>query len=83
MSTDDEVKQILREIRDDQRVSLRRQEEQLEIARQQLERAQTQVAESIGLQKEAMAKTRMISRIALPGVIFCIVLILYLIVKYF
>lgn len=83
MSADDEVKNILMEIRDDQRVALRRQEEHLEIARQQLERARTQVAESINLQKEAIAKTRMITRIALPGVIFCIVLILYLIVRYF
>ncbi len=83
MSHDDDVKQLLIEIRDNQTESLRRQDEHLEIAREQLDRAKSQISESIDLQREAIAKTRMVTRIAFPGILICIVLILYLILKYF
>jgi len=82
MSNSDEILQLLIEIRDNQRESLRRQDEHLEIARQQLERARTQLTESIALQREAMAKARTIGRIALPAILVCIGLIVYLIVRY-
>ncbi len=82
MSSDTEVRQILVEIRDNQRESLRRQEEHLDIARKQLERSNTQVSESIELQKEAVAKARQIGRVALPAIFLCIALLIYLIVRY-
>ena len=82
MSHDQDIKQILTEIRDNQRESLRRQEEHLDIARQQLERAKTQISESIDLQREAIARARTVGRIALPGILLCVALIVYLIVKY-
>lgn len=83
MNSDDEIRQILSEIRDNQRESIRRQDEHLEIARKQLERSNSQISESIELQREAVEKARIIGRFALPAVLLCIVLILYLIVKYF
>lgn len=83
MSNEDEIRQILTEIRDNQRASLQRQEEHLEIAREQLDRAKSQIGESINLQREAIARARMLSRIALPAVLLCIALIVYLIVRYF
>ncbi len=83
MSTDEELKRILIDIRDNQRESLRRQEEHLEISKLQLERAKSQIAESIQLQKEAAAKARAVMRIAIPGIVLCIGLIIYLVVKYF
>ena len=58
MSSEDEIKSLLVEIRDNQRLSLERQEEHLEIARQQVERANKQVSESIELQKMALTKAR-------------------------
>ena len=82
MNIDDEIKQLLVEIRDNQREALRSQQEHLDIARQQLERSRTQITESIELQREAVAKARMVGRIALPGILVCIGLIVYLIVKY-
>ena len=82
MSHDQDIKQILTEIRDNQRESLRRQEEHLDIARQQLERAKAQISESIDLQREAIARARTVGRIALPGILLCVALIVYLIVKY-
>jgi hypothetical protein len=79
---DDELKRLLIEIRDNQRLSLKKQEEHLEVARQQVERARTQVAESIQLQKLAIERTKTITRIAIPGIVLCVGLIIYLIVTY-
>jgi hypothetical protein len=78
----EEVVTLLKEIRDNQRLSLQRQDEQLELARQQLDRARTQVQESIDLQRAAVARVRQISRIAIPGIALCIGLIVYLLIKY-
>lgn len=82
MGHDDELKQLLVEIRDNQRLSLQKQEEHLEIERRQIERARTQVAESIELQKVAIERAKSVARIAIPGVLLCIALIVYLIVTY-
>lgn len=83
MSHDDEVTKLLTEIRDNQREALRRQDEHLQIARQQLDRSKSQISESIGLQREAIAKAKTVTRIALPAILLCLALIAYLIVKYF
>lgn len=82
MSCDDEIRALLVEIRDNQRRSLERQEEHLAIAREQVERANRQVTESIELQKVAIARAKQIARVALPGIALCIALVIYLIVKY-
>ena len=50
--------------------------------RQQIERARTQVAESIELQKVAIERAKSVARIAIPGVLLGIALIVYLIVTY-
>lgn len=83
MNREDEIKDLLIEIRDNQKLSLQRQEEHLEIARQQVERANKQVTESIELQKIAITKAKQIARIAIPGIIICIALIVYLVAVYF
>jgi len=82
MSTDDEIKQLLVEIRDNQRLSLQRQEEHLKIAQEQLERAKNQVAESIQLQRQAIARVKTVMRVAIPGIVVCIALIIYLMSTY-
>ena len=78
-----EIKQLLVEIRDNQRFSLERQEEHLAIAKEQIERSRNQVEESIELQRQAMDKFKRVSRIAIPGIVLCIALIVYLVVRYF
>jgi len=83
VSSDEQIIELLTEIRDDQRRSLERQEQQLQIAREQLDRAREQVAESIDLQKKAMANFRRVSRVAFPGIVVCLGLIAYLVVRYF
>jgi t-SNARE complex subunit (syntaxin) len=83
LSDDKEIRDLLVEIRDNQRLSLQRQEEHLAVAKDQIERSRNQVRESIELQRQAIEKVKRISRIAVPGIILCIVLIIYLLVRYF
>ena len=82
LSDNDQIKDLLVEIRDNQRLSLKQQKEDLEIAKQQIERSRGQVQESIELQRQAIDKVKTISRIAIPGILFCIVLIVYLVARY-
>jgi hypothetical protein len=83
MSDREEIRDLLIEIRDNQRLSLKRQEEQLEIARKQIERSSDQVEKSIALQRQAIEKAKQVSRIAIPGILICVGLIVYLLVRYF
>jgi len=83
MSDSPDVRDLLIEIRDNQRVSLQRQEEHLAIAREQIERSRNQVEQSIVLQRQAIERVRRVSRVAIPGIILCIALIVYLLVRYF
>jgi len=41
------------------------------------------VQQSIELQKAAINRVKQVSRVALPGIALCVVLIIYLLVKYF
>jgi t-SNARE complex subunit (syntaxin) len=83
MSELEDIKQLLTEIRDNQQHSITKQEEHIALTQQHLDRAKSQVEESIGLQREAIAKQRTITRIAIPGILVCILAILYLLVRYF
>jgi hypothetical protein len=78
----EEIVALIKEIRDNQRLALARQEEHLELTRQQLERSRSQVQQSIELQKAAIARVKQISRIAVPGIALCVALIVYLIIRY-
>ena len=82
MGDKDDIRELLIEIRDNQRLSLQRQEEHLAIARDQVDRSRGQVQESIELQRQAIDRAKKISRIAVPSIIICILLILYLVAKY-
>jgi hypothetical protein len=83
VSDSSEVRDLLVEIRDNQRLSLQRQEEHLAIAREQIERSRNQVEESIALQRQAVERVRRISRLAIPGIVACLALIVYLLIRYF
>jgi t-SNARE complex subunit (syntaxin) len=82
MADSDQIKQLLIEIRDNQREALVRQAEHLDVARRHFEHAQQQIKESVGLQREAVARARTATRVALPGIALCIAAIIYLVVKY-
>ena len=83
MSIEPEIKALLIEIRDNQRLSIERQEEHLAIAREQMERARAQIDQSIGLQKEAITRAKQAARIAIPGIIVCLAAVVYLVVRFF
>ena len=83
MDADEEIKQLLTDIRDKQKLALKRQEEHLELTRIQVDRAGSQVKESIALQKEAMDRFKRVGRIVFPLILLCIGLIIYLILRYF
>lgn len=83
MSDSPEIRDLLIEIRDNQRLSLQRQEEHLAIAREQIDRSRIQVQESIALQRQAIQRVRRVSWVAIPGIVLCVLLIVYLLVRYF
>lgn len=83
MSEQEETREILLEIRDNQLRAIENQEKHISLTQEQVERAKKQIEESINLQRQAMDKTRTIMRIAIPGIVLCLVAILYLILKYF
>ncbi len=72
---DEELKSLLHEIRDNQK-------EHIALAREQVERSNRQIEESITLQREAVARTKTITWIAFPGILFCVILVLYLVFWY-
>lgn len=83
MNSNEELKEILMEIRDNQQKALQQQQEHLEIAKKQLDRSNNQVSESIDLQRQAMARFKLISMIAIPIILVCIGLIIYLMTWFF
>jgi len=79
---DERIASLLEEIRDNQRLALEHQHAHLEIAKGHFEQAKAQIAESLQLQREAVSRTRMVTRIALPAILLCIAAIVYLILPY-
>ncbi len=82
MSCDDEIKALMVDIRDNQRRSLEHQEEHLSITREQMERANRQVNDSLVMQKAAIDRAKQLTRIVIPVIALCIGMIVYLIVNY-
>jgi len=83
MNEMDEILGLLKEIRDNQQSALAKQEAHLAIAREQIDRSKNQIEESIALQRQAVDRFKKVSRIALPGIILCIALVVYLVVRFF
>jgi hypothetical protein len=73
---EDRITSLLGEIRDNQRQALEQQRAHLEIGH--FDQAKAQIAESLKLQREAVARTRTVIRVALPALLFCIAAIVYL-----
>ena len=79
---EDRIASLLGEIRDTQRLALEHQRTQLQIAQTHLEQAKTQIAESLQLQREAVSRTRLVTRVGLPAILLCIAAIVYIILPY-
>ncbi len=82
MSREDEIAQLLTNIRDGQREALARQREQLELARAEAERMRRIADESVALQRAGIERMKLVSRVLLPVILLLVALVLWLLFKY-
>lgn len=82
MSSDEEIRTVLKKIEENQRAALELQREHLELAKAQLERSNQSIQESIALQRSAVARQSQLTRIFLPIVGILLALIVYLLLRW-
>ena len=75
--------EVLREIRDGQREVLGLLTAQRAAAEEQVRKSRESIAESIALQRLALARQRTVTLIAVPGILVCMAAIAYLVWRYF
>ena len=75
--------EVLREIRDGQREVLGLLNAQRAAAEEQVRKSRESIAESVALQRLALARQRTVTLIAVPGILACIAAIAYLVWRYF
>jgi hypothetical protein len=85
MSQHDEPQTIglLTEIRDGQREIIALLTAQRTLAEEQLRKSQERIAESVGLQKEALRRQKSVALLAAVGILACMAAIAYLVLRYF
>jgi hypothetical protein len=81
--TEQQILEVLQEIRDTHRDTLQAIRSQQALVKQQLEISRNTVGESVALQRLGLKRQRTVTMIAIPGIAFCIVAILYLVLRYF
>jgi len=82
MSDDDRIIPLLERIEENQRKALAAQEKHLALAQAQLERSNTTIQESIGLQRASVARQKQALVVILPLVAILLLLLVYLLFKY-
>jgi len=75
--------EVLLEIRDGQREVLGLLIAQRAAAEEQFRKSRESIAESVALQRLALARQRTVTLIAVPGILACIAAIAYLVCRYF
>jgi len=75
--------EVLREIRDGQREVLGLLTAQRAAAEEQVRKSRESIAESVALQRLALARQRTVTLIAVPGILVCMAAIAYLVWRYF
>lgn len=81
--TEQQILEVLRDIREGQREALKAMEQQRALVLGQIETSRQNIAESVGLQRLALSRQRTITWIAVPGILVCIAAIAYLVARYF
>jgi hypothetical protein len=81
--TEQEILDVLRDMREGQREALKVMNEHRALVEEQLKISHKSVEESIGLQRLAVARQRTVTRVALPGILVCMAAIAYLVLRYF
>ena len=78
-----QILEVLREIRDGQREMLVLLAAQRAAAEEQVKKSRESIAESVALQRLALARQRTVMLIAVPGILVCMAAIAYLVWRYF
>jgi hypothetical protein len=81
--TEQQILEVLREIREGQREALSVMEKQRALVEAQINVSRDRVEESVGLQRLALKRQRTVTLIAVPGILACIAAIAYLVLRYF
>ena len=81
--TEQRILEVLREIRDGQREILGLLTVQRAATEEQVVKSRESIAESVSLQRLALARQRTITLIAVPAILACIAAIAYLVLRYF
>lgn len=77
-----EIVEFLRRIEANQQQALAAQQEQLALVRSQMERSERTIAESVGLQRIAVARQSQLRNFVLPVVLLLVALLVYLLVRW-
>jgi hypothetical protein len=78
-----QVLETLREIRDGQREIIKLLSAQRAVAEEQISKSKERVEESVALQRLALQRQKVVTLIAVPGILACIAAIAYLVFRYF
>ena len=78
-----QILEVLREIRDGQREMLGLLAAQRVAAEEQVKKSRESIAESVALQRLGLARQRTVTLIAVPGILACMAAIAYLVWRYF
>ncbi|MDX1431889.1 MAG: hypothetical protein R3286_05515, partial [Gammaproteobacteria bacterium] len=70
--TEQKILDLLREIRDGQREALNAMEEHRSLVKEQIRISRSNVEESVNLQRLALQRQKVVTLIAVPGIIACI-----------
>ena len=80
--TDRQILETLRELRDGQRELIGLINAQHAMAQEQLARSRETVTESVGMQRVALQRQKVITLFAIPGILLCMAAIAYLMIRY-
>ena len=81
--TEQKLLVLLREIRDGQREALGVMEEHQALVKEQIQISRSNIEESVNLQRLGLKRQKVITLIAVPGILACIAAIMYLVLRYF
>lgn len=80
--TDRQILETLRELRDGQRELIGLINAQQAMAQEQLARSRETVTESVGMQRVALQRQKVITLFAIPAILLCMAAIAYLVIRY-
>ena len=81
--TEQQLLEVLRDIREGQREALIVMQEHRALVKDQIQASRKSIEESVGLQRLALTRQKTVTLVAVPGIVACIAAIGYLVIRYF